>query len=378
MGLNKLDIEKHLIEHEILKTASKAYVDANDFWKRVGAILSPKTAGDDITTTGDIQSKDLTATGNLDVTGTASVTGKTDLNDELKVKVGQFGAQPVQLEFIKESWRAFDFLLMLPNAAYGTNVLGFEGGPYFTQEYTSSTGFKIYNKNGLNYWKFNYADATDKFVLSTNATDNNFYWDDVNLSLDGWAKIGDGGTTNYCEIKADGEINLHGTARVKKEFGVILTDFNPGASGPTKALHDIFPTFEFTINDDMHTSFELPTDWEAGTDIEIEVYWAIDEAYATNNGEVRWNTDWRAVAVGEVISGGASGTIDFGDVRINTTANAIVKTEGTIPGASLAQDDLIAFNGSRVALVAGNNPTAEPYIVAVRVEYTANKLGEAT
>ncbi len=184
-------------------------------------------------------------------------------------------------------------------------------------------------------------------------------------------------TTNYTEIKADGEINLHGTARVKKEFGVALSDFNPGASGPTATLHDIFPTYEFTLGDDMHTSFELPTDWEAGTDIEIEVYWAIDEAYADNNGEVRWSADWRAVAAGEVISAGASGTCDFGDVNIPATANTVVKTECSISGASLSQDDLIAFNGSRVALVDGNNPSAEPYIVAVRVEYTANKLGEA-
>ena len=185
-------------------------------------------------------------------------------------------------------------------------------------------------------------------------------------------------TTNYTEIKDDGEINLHGTARVKKEFAVLLTDFNPGASGPTKALHDIFPAYEFTIGDDLHTSFELPTDWEAGTDITTEVYWAIDEAYATNSGEVRWSANWRAVAVGELISGGASGTCDYGDVDIPATANTIIKTECTISGASLSQDDLIAFNGSRVALVGGNNPTAEPYIVAVRVKYISNKLGEAT
>jgi len=199
---------------------------------------------------------------------------------------------------------------------------------------------------------------------------------DTKLQIVGDFKTGQD-TTNYATFKGDGELNLYGTARVKKEFGVMLSDFNPGASGPTAALHDIFSTYEFTLGDDMHTSFELPTDWEAGTDLEIEVYWAIDEAYADNSGEVRWSADWRAVAVGELIGAGASGTCDFGDVDIPATANTVVKTECSISGASLAQDDLIAFNGSRVALVAGSNPTAEPYIVAIRVEYIANKLGEA-
>jgi len=32
------------------------------------------------------------------------------------------------------------------------------------------------------------------------------------------ANIGDGGTTNYAEFKADGELNLHGTARVIKQL----------------------------------------------------------------------------------------------------------------------------------------------------------------
>lgn len=190
------------------------------------------------------------------------------------------------------------------------------------------------------------------------------------------AEIGDG--TNQAVFAADGELTLAGTARVKKEFTLPLTDFNPGASGPTAALHDIFPSYEFTIDDDMHTTFEVPTDWAVGTDITIEVYWGINEAYATNSGEVQWSATWRAIEVGEVISGGSSGTIDFGDVNIPATANTIVKTEGTISGASLSAQDLVALNGARIDLDDGSNPAAEPYIIMVNMEYTADKLGEAT
>jgi hypothetical protein len=195
------------------------------------------------------------------------------------------------------------------------------------------------------------------------------------LDVLGTTRLGDS-TTNYAAFASDGTLSLVGTAQVNKEFRVPLSDFNPGASGPTAALHDIFPTYEFSIGDDMHTSFEIPTDYASGTDITIEVYWAINEAYATNSGEAQWSSAWRAVAVGEVITGGSSGTVDFGDVNIPATANTVVKTEGTISGASLSAQDLVAFNGARVALDGGNNPTAEPYIIDIRVEYVSDKLGE--
>ena len=189
-------------------------------------------------------------------------------------------------------------------------------------------------------------------------------------------RFGDG--TNYANIASDGELTLVGTARVEKEFAVSLSDFNPGASGPTATLHGIFPTYEFTIGDDMHTSFEIPTDYASGTDITIEVYWAIDEAYATRSAEVQWSATWRAVQVGETVTGGSTGTMDFGDVNIPATANTIVKTTSTISGVFLSPMDLVALNGARVALDGGTNPTAEPYIIDVRVEYIADKLGIAT
>jgi len=268
-----------------------------------------------------------------------------------------------KLEFINEGSGAMTFKRTGGGDVHFFNLSG-NGANALIKQYGWITG-----AGTRKYISWQVDDTTDKFILDRE--DTNILGFNINMPTD----IGD--ATNYTEIKADGEINLHGTARVNKEFSLLLTDFNPGASGPTKALHDIFPTYEFTIDDDMHTSFEMPDDWATGTDITVEIYWAIDEAYADNSGEVRWSADWRAVAVGELISGGSSGTLDFGDVNIPATANTIVKTESTISGASLAADDLVAFNGARVDLVDGNNPTAEPYIIAVRLEYIADKLGEA-
>ena len=173
-------------------------------------------------------------------------------------------------------------------------------------------------------------------------------------------------------------IVLSGSGRVKREFAISPSDYNPGASGPTAALQGGFESYEFTIGDDMYASFEIPYDWDSSTDITVEIYWGIDEAYATNNGEVQWYADWYAVAVGEdVTSPGNTGSIDFGDIDIPASANDLVKTEGTIAAASLAAGDVVSLHGSRVALDDGNNPTAEPYIIQIHVEYTANTLGDA-
>jgi len=52
------------------------------------------------------------------------------------------------------------------------------------------------------------------------------------------AKIGDGGTTNYVEIKSDGEVNLHGTARVKQGIWVDANGIKaPGAKPATEISH---------------------------------------------------------------------------------------------------------------------------------------------
>ena len=75
---------------------------------------------------------------------------------------------------------------------------------------------------------------------------------------DGSVKVGTPGGANYAEFAADGEMTLAGTARVKREFTLELVDLNPGASGPTVAEHGLFPTYEFTIDDHMFGSFEVP------------------------------------------------------------------------------------------------------------------------
>ena len=62
MGLSRLDIEKHMIEHEILKTASKTYVE-QFYVPYTGADKTVDLGSQDFLTTGDAEMMDLVVNG---------------------------------------------------------------------------------------------------------------------------------------------------------------------------------------------------------------------------------------------------------------------------------------------------------------------------
>ena len=128
-------------------------------------------------------------------------------------------------------------------------------------------------------------------------------------------------------------------------------------------------------------NFEIPYDCDTSADIKIEIYWYIDEAYATNSGEVQWRAQWSACPADETEAIDApthTGTIDFGDQDIPATAKFLTEVSGIIAAASIADADFVSMTIDRVALDGGSNPTADPVIVQIEVEYTMNKLGKAT
>jgi len=114
--------------------ANKSYVDSQSFWKRVGTILSPKTAGDDITTTGKgtFGSTDDQITLN-DANSKFHIYGDS-ANDYGKVDTG--------IDFI--SVAKPDYITTLTNLGAGNVDIGEHH--YHVEYYTAwgSTGIKYY------------------------------------------------------------------------------------------------------------------------------------------------------------------------------------------------------------------------------------------
>jgi len=192
------------------------------------------------------------------------------------------------------------------------------------------------------------------------------------------AQIGD--STNYLDISDTGALTLKGTARIWKEIQFYSTSFAPGQSGATETLLGNYDGWAYSINDEMVASLEIPDDWDSSTDLKVRIYWYIDEAYSANNGEVRWQIEWSATPTDETEAVDApthTGTIDFGDVNIPANAKYLTRTsQGTISSASLSEGDLLGLKLKRIALNDGNDPTAEPVVINLEIEFLANKLGE--
>jgi hypothetical protein len=200
------------------------------------------------------------------------------------------------------------------------------------------------------------------------------------LLLDGSNGLDVGDTTNYARVATDGTISLAGTARVTKCVDLNNEDLSVGATAPDQTILGNYLGWSYDIADDSVFTAELPRDWDPGTDVVIYVRWYIDEAYATNSGEVRWQIAWSAVPDDEteaVDSPTHSGTADSGDIDIPATAKYFTSTTVvTISGASLSEGDEIGMTLSRIALVGGSDPTADPVIVQAHLVYTSDRLGE--
>jgi hypothetical protein len=198
----------------------------------------------------------------------------------------------------------------------------------------------------------------------------------MKIDASGITYIGDGGTTNYAKIAVDGEINLVGTARVTKHFNIPLEEAR-GANAPTQHITEApFLGWEFEVNDDTHHSIPIPHDMDFTQPMNIYVEWYTDEDQTDD--EVNWQVSWNAKAAGEAMNAGAT-TDTSGDVNCSAQWLLVNTLVETIPGNSIAADDVVGIDMTRVAIVDGTNPAATSIIVvAIHAEYTSNKLGEAT
>jgi hypothetical protein len=200
------------------------------------------------------------------------------------------------------------------------------------------------------------------------------------FSVNGTCAFGDGGTTNYAQFAADGELTLAGTARVNKIINLGITGLASGTAAPTVARVGNYYGYQFTsINDAGYVgSFEIPYDWDSTTAIIFKIHW-----YANNTSAakmVQWQVDYNATAENTEQVNAATTTLTTGDLAVSTTAYRLTETEITIAAANLAFDDVVAVMVKRIAASGGGGvvPDNAPVIVSLEIEYVSNKLGEAT
>lgn len=193
------------------------------------------------------------------------------------------------------------------------------------------------------------------------------------IIADGVSLIGDGGTTNYTQIAADGTVTFFGSARPTGHVNFAGATFAFGGTAPDSTQVGNYQAWSYDIGDDSSVSVQVPDSWHVGTDWTIKVDWGINRDEVTENAEVQWNATWSAVPHdGSEVLTGAGTTIDPGDLSIPTNANTLITTTlGTIAGASLAAGDEVGIKLERVALDGGANPggAIDPYIIHLHIEF---------
>jgi len=172
----------------------------------------------------------------------------------------------------------------------------------------------------------------------------------------------------------------YGVPTVTKHMYLNNAAFTKGNTAPTQVILGDLNAWKFDIGDDAVMTRMLRSDWKIGTDLIVKVCWYIDEVYASDK-EIQWRVRWTALPhdFSETVDAPVhSGEIDSGDIDIPAIAKRMgVSIIGTIPGTSLSVKDMLGFTLSRIA-VTHDNPTQDPAAHHLVIDYTADKLGDAT
>jgi len=231
-------------------------------------------------------------------------------------------------------------------------------------------GYKAgYNCLGSNKLYIDNSDTGFPLIYGDFSTNQLHFYGAVDIGIN---------TTNYTEIKDDGEINLHGTARVTKHLLIDPARFKlPAANYPGESFEGIFYTLDFddTTEESAYCQEQIPWRWDEDTDIEVVVDWMHTGADA---GTVVWGLEYKSITTGETF---APPTVTITKTTTaNSDENELIRTTFTskIVHGNLAYEDIIAMRFYRKAGDVADTLAEDARVVNIHFHFIQNKLGRAT
>ena len=195
----------------------------------------------------------------------------------------------------------------------------------------------------------------------------------TSLTADGVTQLGDGGTTDYAQIAADGEITLHGDARVISHVRISAPSWKLGVTAPVAGQVGIFPVYKFDAanDDEAHYSLIIPYRIATGSTIDVDVDWCYTGGQ--DNGTVCWKLDYINVAEGEAVDGGTT-TITATTSGSHTTGNLIRTSLNTGITGAVAHDDI----GLKLWRdISEDTLNTDASLVQTHFHFTTDKLGKS-
>ena len=258
-------------------------------------------------------------------------------------------------------------------------------------------GFFMSSKNGPLTFRTGVNGTTDRVIISADGdfifnpsyNDDDFIirketaGDAVKYDAgDDTTSIGDGGTTNFTQFAGDGEITLHGTARVINHKDIAITMMKRGVgSPPGEGLKDGFPTLDFAWTGDEEVFFEFhtPSRFDTTADMQLHIAFFVDTAPAAAAG-VCWGVEWKVIEAGDTVdfTAGTDTLTDVVAITTGTPANdaVLLESEGLVGGAgAIPLDALIKCRLYRDVSNAGDTFAGDARLMEAHVHYISNKLG---
>jgi len=130
--------------------------------------------------------------------------------------------------------------------------------------------------------------------------------------------------------------------------------------------------FDGNNNSQMRCSLPVPSDWQVGTDINVDVYYSPSDNTA---GNVQFELLHAAFGIGETVTSGSFADTVTGAASIAASTELdIYELSEDIPAASLALDDMINLNLARTPGVAADTYAGDINIHQLRISYTGKEL----
>lgn len=175
------------------------------------------------------------------------------------------------------------------------------------------------------------------------------------MSLNVSKKLFVGKGADYTELKSDGEMILHGGARVVDHLNLDPKRFKlPGASYPGESFEGIYHTLDFDKNTEQNAYVigHIPFWRQVNTDIEVVVHWFHDTNQVDNTKKVLWGLEYKSMADGELVAGSGTEITQLTAGNHDVDAGLCLHTEfitANILGSDLSEDDHIAIRFFRKA-----------------------------
>ncbi|MHA1876711.1 MAG: hypothetical protein ACTSUC_09745 [Promethearchaeota archaeon] len=227
-------------------------------------------------------------------------------------------------------------------------------------------------------------DGDNQKILLGEGQDASIYYDGTNMIINpaevGSGSLKIGGSTNYAEIKSDGEINLHGTARVLRDLWIDSAGIKAPGSKPATEIS--FGNLENSAwqfdNQALEANQESvswriapPYDMDRTQGITIRLGWS-----SASTGNAKWRLEYKWLSENEDTTQGADETLTAVDAA-STTENGLVVTDISGIDAPSSTDASIIFRLTRLSADASDTISDTIELHGICFNYTSNKLGES-